>query len=83
VALDLDVCGYNSSDRYAGDFDSLTVAEIVEGLRSRELLEMQPPFYYAIKAGHIPTQEARSVASGTAAKYKSLGTHHVFSAWLR
>ncbi len=83
VALDVDVCGYNSSDRYFGEFDALTVAEIVDGMRSGELLGLQPPFYYAIKADHISTKDARAAASGTVAQYKLFGKHHVLCAWPR
>ncbi len=81
--LEIDVCGYNSSDRYFGDFDSLSVAEIVDGVRSGELLQMQRPFYYAIKSDYISTKELRLITSHTAATYKLYGSHHVLSAWLR
>jgi hypothetical protein len=80
TALDIDVCGYNSSDRYAREFDALDVAEIVDGVRSGALLKVQPPFYYALKANHISPSEARSIVSGTAATYKLRSAHHVLSA---
>jgi hypothetical protein len=83
AALDIDVCGYNSSNRYVGEFDALDVAEIVDGVRSGALLKVQPPFYYAIKTSHIATRDVRAVVSGTAATYKLRGGHHVVSAWLR
>ena len=82
-ALDIDVCGYNSTDRYIGEFDSLSVTEIVSGVRSGELLKVQPPFYYAIKGSHISTKEVRSATTGTAATYKRQGSLHVLSAWSR
>lgn len=83
TALEVDVCGYNASDRYFGEFDSLTIAEIADGIRSGQLLDMEPPFYYAIRLDHLTTSEALSASSGTAAEYKLSGTHHVLYAWLR
>lgn len=83
VALDVDVCGYNSTDRYFGEFDALTVAEIVDGVRSGELLELPPPFFYAIKADHLKTKDVRAAASRTIAEHKLVGTHHVLCAWPR
>jgi hypothetical protein len=80
-ALDIDVCGYNSGDRYFGEFDALTVAEILDGLRSRSLLERQPPYYYAIKTSHISAKELRLITSGTSATYKLHGSHHILSCW--
>lgn len=80
-SLEIDVCGYNTGDRYFCEWDSLYVDEIVDGVRSGELLKRDPPFYYAIKSNLITTQEARSAASGTAAKYKLTGTHHILCAW--
>ena len=68
---------------HAGEWDALDVAEIVDGVRSGELLKVQPPFYYAIKSSLISTREVRSAVSGTAAKYKLQGAHHVLSAWPR
>lgn len=82
-ALDVDVCGYNSTDRYRGEFDALAVAEIVDGLRSGELLRIEPPFFYAIKADHIATQSVLSAIPRTLAKPKRLGRYHVLSAWPR
>lgn len=80
-AVDIDVCGYNSSNRYLGEWDSLSVDEIVGGVRSGELLKLNPPFYYAIKSNLLSVQEARSVTSGTAAHYKLFGQHHILGAW--
>lgn len=81
--LEIDVCGYNSSDRYAGEFDSLTINEIVDGIRSGDLLEKQPPFYYAIRTDYISTQAILSVSSPTAAKYKLRGAYHFLCGWIR
>lgn len=83
AALDVDVCGYNSSNRYIGEFDALTVAEIVDGVKSGELLAIEPPFFYAIKADHISTKAILAVVPGTNAQYKLVGAHHVLSAWPR
>ncbi|MBL8678109.1 MAG: hypothetical protein JNK05_03045 [Myxococcales bacterium] len=82
-ALDVDVCGYNSSDRYIGEFDALAVAEIVDGVRSGELLRMEQPFFYAIKADHLTTESILSAIPHTLAKHKRLGRYHVLSAWPR
>jgi hypothetical protein len=79
--LDLDACGYNSSDRYEGEFNALTTGEIVAGLRSGELLQMQPPFYYALKTAHLSRKEARALASTSTARYKHPGAHHILCAW--
>ena len=83
TTLEVDVCGYNSSDRYWGDFDSLASAEINDGVRSGQLLNMKPPFYYAIRVDHLTTREVVSASSGTAARYKLRATHHTLSAWPR
>lgn len=79
--LGIEVCGYNASDRYLGEWDSLSVDEIVTGVRSGELLNRTPPFYYAIQSDLMTVQEARASASGTAAQYKLFGKHHLFCAW--
>lgn len=79
--LDIDVCGYNSGNRYLGEWDSLSVEEIIAGVRSGELLKRNTPFYYAVKSTLLTVQEARSAASGTAAKYKLFGQHHILRAW--
>ena len=81
TALDIEVCGYNASNRYARHFDALDVAEIVDGVRSGALLEARPPFYYAIKTRYLATREVRSIVSGTGATYKQRRGHHVLSAW--
>lgn len=81
VALDLDVAGYNSTNRYIGEYDALTIDEIVAGVKSKELLTVQPPFFYAIKADHLATKEVLAAVANTPAKYKLLGSHHVLSAW--
>ncbi len=82
VALDSDVCGYNTTTRFWGEYNALTVDEIVDGVRSRELLNVRLPYFYAIKTSHISTKELMSAVSGTPAKYKMFGKHHILSAWL-
>lgn len=82
-ALDVDECGYNGTDRYRGEFDALAVAEIIDGLRSGELLRTEPPFFYAIKADHHTTQAVLRSIPHTLAKHKRLGRYHVLSAWPR
>ena len=80
-ALEAEVCGYNAGDRFFKDYDAITPQEILDGLRSGELLGAEP-FFYALDVNLMKSKEVLALSSSTAAQYKLVrGTHHVLCAW--